>query len=408
MKTHLFCNTKLAATLAGLFFLQLLNAQWPQWCGQQRDGASMESNLLKEWPVTGPKLIWTSDTIGDGFSSAIIQDNVIYTTGNIDSAEVMTAIDLNGKLIWQQEIGKSGKENCGSYSTPTIYRGMLFAVTVPGDISCVNSKTGQLEWKINIHNKFGGVGNGRWGKQFCESPLVIDDKVIITPCGKNTTLAALNSNNGEIIWTSESLSDTASYVSPVLIEGAGKKLIVTRTKKNVLALDLNTGKIIWKEKTSGYGYIPFPVNKQVYFSNSDGLGKKLTISEDLSNFNFQWTDSVKVDPMCGQVRLGNRIYGILGNTNGLFCMDWETGKILSINKGISQANLIVADGMIFGYESQNGRVFIVKPNGDNTELISSFKVKSGEGPHLAHMSIANGMLFIRHGKYLMAYDVKQL
>ena len=41
------------------------------------------------------------------------------------------------------------------------------------------------------------------------------------------------------------------------------------------------------------------------------------------------------------------------------------------------------------------------------QLVSSFKVTSGTGPRDAHMAIANGLLFIRHGKVLMAYDLKQ-
>jgi hypothetical protein len=132
----------------------------------------------------------------------------------------------------------------------------------------------------------------------------------------------------------------------------------------------------------------------------------LNISNDLSSFNFQWSDTVKVSPLGGTVRLGNRIYGTFANIKGLFCMDWETGKILSINKEVSSANLLVADGMIYGYEDRNGRVFLIKPNGVNTDMVSSFRIKTGSGAHLAHLSIANGTLFIRHGKYLMAYDVK--
>lgn len=395
--------------LSFVCFISFINtsAQWPQWRGQLRDGASAETHLLKEWPLNGPRLLWTSDTVGNGYSSAIINNKVIYTIGTRDSAEVMTAIDLNGKLMWQRKIGKASKDG-ESWSTPTMYKGKLYTVTVPGDISCVDSKTGALVWEINIPNKFEGVGNGSNGEYFCESPLIADDKVIITPCGKKTTVVALNRANGETIWTSESLADSAFFVSPVLIQGKDKKLIVTSIKNHILAIDINTGKIIWKEKTaSTYFYVPLPGNKKVYFSNLKGNGKMLNVNDDLSSFNFHWSDTVEVSPMGGTVRLGNRIYGTFANTKGLFCMDWETGKVLSVNKEVSSSNLIVADGMIYGYEDRSGRVFLIKPNDDNTNMVSSFRIKTGKGPHLAHMSLANGTLFIRHGKCLMAYDVKQ-
>jgi outer membrane protein assembly factor BamB len=34
-------------------------------------------------------------------------------------------------------------------------------------------------------------------------------------------------------------------------------------------------------------------------------------------------------------------------------------------------------------------------------------VKDGEGPHWAHPSIYNKILFIRHGSVLMGYDIKE-
>jgi outer membrane protein assembly factor BamB len=401
-------SIKLTALIACLFIHQLINAQWPQWRGQFRDGTSSETNLLKTWPPYGPKLIWTSDTLGDGFSSAIIQDKVIYATGKRDTVEIMTALDMNGNLIWQKKIGKASKEDWPqSRSTPTFYKGKLYSVTVLGEIACMDSKTGALDWKISIPKNFGGVSYGG-DKEFCESSLVVDDKVIISPCGKNTTLAALNYATGETVWTTESLADTNGFVSPVLIQGKDIKLIVTSTRKHILAVDVNTGKIVWNEKTSSsYDYIPLPIDKKVYFSNSRGNGKLLNIGDDLNSFTFQWYDTVKVSSMAGTVRIGNHIYGSFLNKKGLFCLDLETGKIVSINKEISYAIPIVADGMLYAYEAQSCRVCLIKPNGDNTDLISSFKTKSGKGPNIAHLSMAEGTLFVRHGKSLMAYDVKQ-
>jgi hypothetical protein len=39
--------------------------------------------------------------------------------------------------------------------------------------------------------------------------------------------------------------------------------------------------------------------------------------------------------------------------------------------------------------------------------VSSFKITEGKGPRLAHLAIANGVLFVRRGEVLMAYDIKQ-
>ena len=89
------------------------------------------------------------------------------------------------------------------------------------------------------------------------------------------------------------------------------------------------------------------------------------------------------------------------------CLDFKTGKVLSHYDKVSYCKLIVADNMIYCYEDQHGRVCLFKLEGNNLVMVSSFKITAGTGPRVAHMAIANGLLFIRHGKVLMAYDLKQ-
>lgn len=388
-----------------LGFISQVYAQWPQWRGPNRDGFSTETNLLKTWPAEGPTLLWSSDKIGKGNASAIIQNKMIYVAGTRDSIDIITAFGLKGNLIWQKEYGKTFSPPPGGWeqqrSTPTFYKNKLYYFTVSGIISCLNSRTGNLDWTINIPGKFKGTSDDA----FTESPLIVDDKIILTLCEKNTTLIALNTSTGETIWASEGIDDERRYTSPVLIEVKDKKLIVTSTINYCLAVNLNTGKIVWKEKTTTTP-IPLPGNKQIYFSSLENGGKMLNISDDLNCFNYKWCDSLKIKEFGGPVKLGNRIFGTYEMGAGIFCLDWETGKQLAFNKGIRGANLVAADGMIYSYEEKNGRVSLLKPTDNNIEVAGSFKVE-GKGPHLAHMSLGNGMLFVRHGEVLMAYNIKR-
>jgi hypothetical protein len=371
-----------------------------------RDGSSSETNLLKSWPAEGPRLLWSSDTIGDGYGSAIIQDKVIYVAGTKDSSEIITAFDLSGKMIWQQQSGKALKDSEGwvvQGSTPTYYKNKLYFFTSLGHLVCINSKTGAVDWTISVPEKFEGAIGSKI--MFCESPLVADDQVILTPCGNNAGLVALNSTNGDIIWTSECVADTGNFVSPVLIQGKDKKLIVTSTQNYYLAVDFNTGKLVWKEKGKTT-YIPLPGEGQVYFTGLTEGGKMLKVSNEMSAFDFIWCDSLKISLMGGAVRLGNRIYGTYNNRKGVLGVDWETGAKQIFTSEIRGANLLAADDLIYSYEG-NGTVSLVKPTENSIEIAGTFKVKLGTGPNLAHMSIGNGILFIRHGKVLMAYDIKQ-
>ncbi len=405
MKNTQINYAKIASIVAFFFICLNINAQWPQFRGPNRDGFSNEINLLKTWPTEGPELVWSSDTIGDGFSSAIIHDKIIYVSGRRDSSAIITAFDLNGKLIWQENIGISNnKFNWGESSTPTFYNGKLYTITIPGDVCCVDAKTGALEWKVNLPHKFGGQSSDYFIEDlFCESPLVVDGKVIVTPGGNNTTVVALNRTSGETIWVSKTISDRNSYVSPVLVQNKNKKLIVTRTKENVLAVDFYTGDIVYQKKVYTEGFVPLPNKNQVYFPHC----MLLDIDTSFSSFNSLWQDTLSLNVWGGAVKVNDQIFATYETTSGIFSLDWETGKQVAFNKGIRGANLLAADGMIYSYEDKRGRVSLLKPTEDSIKIVGFFKVPLGEGANLAHMSIANGLLFVRHGKFLMAYDIKQ-
>src|SRR5262249_6922047 len=62
-------QTTKAATPAGL------KGEWPQWRGPDRSDVSKETGLLTSWPKEGPKLLWTYESAGVGFSGPAIVGN---------------------------------------------------------------------------------------------------------------------------------------------------------------------------------------------------------------------------------------------------------------------------------------------------------------------------------------------
>lgn len=400
----------LRAIISMMFIIPVVNAsaQWPQWRGPMRDGISKETSLLKIWPANGPKLLWSVDTVGDGFSSTAIQSNMIYITGKKDSVEILTALDLNGKLKWQQVFGRASKEKDWPQArcTPTVYKNKVYAVSAYGDIACFDSKSGKIDWKMAAHEKFEGKGYLNSG--IAESPLIADDKLIITPCGSRTTMVALNRLTGKTLWTSESINDSTAFTSPVIFTVKNKKAIFVSTKKHGLLIDNTNGKIIWnKTLFSGDPLIPLVKDNQIYFPGSYKKGGKLfSWNDDLNKETLVWQDTISANTLGGAVLMDNKII-FSGNSRGLFCLDAGTGKILSHYARISYSNLIVADNMLYTYEDKSGKVSLFRMNGNNIELVSSFRVNAGTGPGIAHMSLANGLLFVRHGKVLLAYDLKQ-
>ncbi len=60
---------------------QAIGGDYPQWRGANRDGKSSDTGLLKQWPDGGPKLLWSVDGLGKGYSTVAVANGLIYTTG---------------------------------------------------------------------------------------------------------------------------------------------------------------------------------------------------------------------------------------------------------------------------------------------------------------------------------------
>src|SRR5262245_30965060 len=78
---------------------------WPQWRGPDRTDISKEKGLLRSWPKGGPKLNWTFEGAGVGYSGFAIVGKRLYTMGAFGEKEAVLAIDVDaGKKAWSTEV----------------------------------------------------------------------------------------------------------------------------------------------------------------------------------------------------------------------------------------------------------------------------------------------------------------
>ena len=223
---------------------------WPRFHGPDGTNISKDTGLLKSWPEDGPKLLWTLDGIGEGFASVTIADGRIFTAGNIGDNMVVTALDPNGKILWQQPNGPAYTQSYpGARGTPTIDGDYIYHENPTGDVTCFEAATGKKVWTVNILEKF-GAENITWA--LAESVLIDGDNAIVAPCGPNTAVVALNKKTGDLVWKSEpsvsedGKADVAGYATATLAEYKGVRMILTMTSDAFIGVDADSGKFLFR------------------------------------------------------------------------------------------------------------------------------------------------------------------
>lgn len=394
-------------------------AQLSEWRGPDRSGIYNETGLLKQWPAEGPKLLWEYNDSGFGYSSATITADAIYITGRKGSDDVLTALTLDGKKKWEVAYGKAWTTNHdGTRCTPTFYNGSIFLVSGSGDIVCVGSD-GKIKWTKNHFNLY---GSKPLNFGISESPVVVDNMVVVTPGGKKASVVAFGVNDGRVIWEAEPIDEAPQYVNPKLIEHGGKNIIVTVLSTYIAGINAKDGKILWKENyvsansSQPRGYknhagTPTFRNGELFIANGyNWVALKYKLSPDGTSLTRLWQNPAFDPQVGGVVLLGNQIYGSTHEARPVdswACVDWNTGKTLWTQKWYSRGSVISADGMLYLFEERSGHVGLAKPNPAKLEIVSEFQIKKGEGPFWAHPVIRNGRLYIRHGSHLAVYNVKQ-
>jgi len=412
---------KLQGILIGfvILFSQFADAQVvSEWRGLGRTGVYNESNLLEKWPEAGPELLWANEEIPDGYSSVAVAYKTVYTTGMVDTLDVVIALDMDGSIKWQTPFGLAWDESFPlSRATPTIENERLYVSSGLGDIACLNAISGEIIWKVEASKEYEGTF-GRWG--IAESLLIVDQKIFYTPGGDKTTIIALDKMTGETIWSSESLLDEPTYVSPLLIERGGKQIITNFTAKSFFGASVDDGTILWDfdfgsfSNDKGYNNqinTPLYHDGRIYITSGyDHKSVMLNLAEDGMSVDVHFVDTILDVHIGGVIRIGEYIYGAnwLNNRMGNWvCLDWQTGEEMYNTEWYNKGAIIANNDMLYCYEEKEGHVGIAKATPEGFNIISEFQITRGEGAHWAHPVINDGVLYIRHGTALMAFDIKQ-
>jgi len=402
MRGHLFF-------IAMMFPVMLQAQKNSQWRGDNRDGIYHETGLLKSWPADGPRMLWAFDGLGEGFTSAAIANEKIYITGLIGDKLMLFVLDLNGKALNKKEVGREQTDKYpGTRSTVCVNDGKLYIYNALGHLFCLDEETLNVVWQKDLFRDFDGK-NIYWG--VAESPLIMGEKLFMTPGGKKYNMVALNKNTGALIWSSPGLGTLSAYCSPQYIADQSIPIVVTATNYDIVAFNADTGEKLWSHpqtnnSTGIHPNTPIYHNGMIFSSTGyKGGAILLRLKNSGKSVELAWKNNEMDNQVGGAMKVGNYVYASGHENRYWFCLDWNTGKTMYKVNRLAQCNVIFADGMLYCY-TERGEMALVKPNPEKFELVSSFKITLGTGQHWAHPVIHRGVMYVRHGNTLMAFKVK--
>jgi len=395
--------------------------------GNNSQGKYNETGLLDSWPEGGLTPKWINDNLGEGWSSVIkVKDRLYLNCLDPDDStkESVVCLDLNGRKIWQQTTGTIWQGDHDSpRSTPTFVAGervvgegvaddKLVILSGNGELFCLDATSGNVLWHKDVAKTY-ETRYGYWG--LAESVVAKDGKVFVTVGGKKALAVAYHIADGSVVWETEPLDDRCAFLSQVLYENR----LIVMTSRYISIIDVETGQLLsnrdFHEDTGGApkpedaGHHSNPSllkGDRIFAASTRGQGGVMNkILPDGKGLEQLWLTKAFDPHHHGMVEVDGRIYGST-STDRWCCLDWESGKMVyeetwgNLGKGVT----IFADGKLFLYEEKRGTLAIAKP-GDHFEVVSSFRFDFGTKEHWAHPVISDGVLYVRRGNSLVAFDI---
>jgi len=312
---------------------------WPQWRGLNRDGVWNESGVVGAFSTPQLKPVWRAE-IANGYSGPTVADGRVYVTDRVTEPterERVHAFDAaTGEPLWTHDYACSYKGVSypdGPRASVTIANGRAYSVGALGHVRCLDAKSGALIW----HKEPGvdyEIELPIWG--LTAAPLVEGGLVIAQIGGRpDACIVAWDAKTGEERW--RALEDPTSYSAPIIIEQAGRRVLLCWTGANIVGLDPTSGETLWQHATEPSRImvsIPTPVLEGEHLfltSFYDGsfmfrLPKNELVVEEVwhrRGRNEKRTDALH--SMIGTPLMqGDYVYGV-DSYGQLRCLDAKTG-----------------------------------------------------------------------------------
>ena len=409
-----------SSVLVLVFSASVFGEDWTQWRGPNNDGKSRETGLLASWSAEGPKLLWSCENMGFGFSNIAVVGDRIYSMGDHGNDCNLYALDKkDGNVIWKTRVGRSGgtTNHKGPRCTPAVDGNRIFAIGQFGDLVCADVKTGKLIWSINVKQKLGGRVMSTWDCSM--SPIIDGNQVVLPIGGEQGTVIAFDKNSDElkILWQTKQITDAAAYTSLVPVEIGGVKQYILRTANNLYGISAAEGKTLWHAEAEGRTAV---CSDPVYWKEGDDTCYILTsCAYGIGAFGYKVTGKgadFKVEQIYEAPSLTSH-HGGMVEVNGHFylltnfamvCVDPKNGQTLWNNKSVGKGSIFAVDGkLILRKETGDGDIAMIVASPTEYKELGRFPQPDRTDKNSwTYPTVVDGRLYIRDQGLLLCYEVK--
>jgi outer membrane protein assembly factor BamB len=393
-------------------------ADWPQWLGPTRDGASTEQ--VAPWKAS-PKVFWRKP-IGEGNSSPIVASGRVFLHSKIknkDEEEVLVLDAKDGTEVWRKSYARPAFKSLygnGPRATPAVVDGKLYTYGITGIVTCWDAADGKQLWQVDALKKF-GAKNLFFGAS-C-SPLVEGNTVLLNVGAKGASVVAFDRDKGEVVWKSQ--DDPASYASPIATGSGPDRQVIFLTAEGVISVSPADGSLFWR----------FPLKDRLFEASTTparagdillasaitygSAGLHLATKDGKPAMSEAWTNPKLTSYFTTPVAVGKEhVYLVTGTTPNLFkptppqadlhAIDAASGKALWTRPKVGQyhASLLrTGDDKLLMLED-TGDLVLVDPSPKQYKELARSKVC---GATWAHPALADGRLYLRDDKEVICLQL---
>jgi len=407
-------------------------ADWPQWRGPNRDGVWNEKGIIKKFTTEQLPIRWRAE-ISNGYSGPTVAKNRVYVTDRLTEPEQIERFlcfdAMTGKSIWLYKYKckyERFEHRDGPRASVTVNDSRAYSLGAMGNLFCFDAAKGNVLWSKDLDAEY-KIKMPLWG--IAAAPFVHNGLVIVQIGGSdNACLVAFDKTDGTEKW--RALNDPASYSTPIVIEQAGRSVLVCWTGRTVVGINPKTGKLYWQHPYAQPRMsqnIADPVFHKNYLFVSSFFDGSLMLKVNPDRFSVEklWqrkgrserdTDSLHCC-ISTPVLQGDYIYGV-DSYGELRCLDlhtgdriWESLDAIPKNRW-ANIHMVQNEDNIWMF-NESGELIICKlsPKGfheiSRAKLIKPTKGQLNRGVCWSHPAFAYRHVYIRNDEELVCADLSE-